>query len=358
MNKFDDMVKGLEQEIKVPEKVWAKYVETLNNLPEKNTRVRKYTGRWVAAAAVMALVLVGTTTYAATRHFGLLDFMERTGESVPEEAQELITKDIEQKEETVTEDSVAAYEVKEAMCDSEMIYIVIEAKATEQGKYFFVPTDAISEEPVSDFGIDSSMNVAEYAGSKGLTPIHIGGGITNTEELGIASESISFLSVSDDVMDIMIECGKAQDGKTLDVVCQGTARLEGADMDGIMRTDIKFTLTDMSNSDKLCYVPTVSEIPGTDARIEKVEVTQTDVGTYLEITYDQDDPDFSSGLSFRLPGEMDAKFKSGSGMESIGEGKWKSTLNYGKVDFGEGLSLEAYDCYEKTVFGTIEFNKE
>lgn len=357
MNKFDDMVKGLEQEIKVPEKVWAKYVETLENLPEKNRRVKHYTGRWAAAAAVMALVLLGTTTYAATRYFGLLDFMEQTGESVPEKAQELITKDIEQKEEAVTQDSVANYTVKEAMCDSETIYIVLEAKATEQGKYFFVPEDAMEEDLVSNWGVDSSMSVTEYAQSKGLTPIRIGGGIMNSEELGIASSSMNFLAVSDDVMDIMIESGKTQDGKTLDVVCQGTACELNADFDSVMRREIKFTLTDMSSSEKLCYVPEISDIPGTEARLEKVEVIQTDVGTYLEIIYYEDDSDFTSGLSFRLPGEMDEGFKSGN-TESIGEGKWKSTLAYGKVDFGDSLSLEAYDCYEKTVFGTIECIKE
>jgi len=54
MNKFENMVKGLEKDIKVPEKVWENYVDTLNNLPDK-PRVKHYTGRWAAAAAVFAL---------------------------------------------------------------------------------------------------------------------------------------------------------------------------------------------------------------------------------------------------------------------------------------------------------------
>ena len=215
MNKFENMVKGLEKDIKVPEKVWENYVDTLNNLPDK-PRVKHYTGRWAAAAAVFALLLVGSTTYAATRYFGLWDFFERIGEKVPREAEELVVKDVEQTESPLTEEGVATYTVKEALCDSETIYIVLEASAVEQGKYFFAPTDAIPEDMVSDWGIDSSMSVTEYAASKNLTPVYIGGGIMNTDELGIAVTTMDFRAVSDDVMDIMIRCGKTEDGKTLD----------------------------------------------------------------------------------------------------------------------------------------------
>ncbi|MCM1258460.1 MAG: hypothetical protein NC307_11480 [Roseburia sp.] len=358
MNKFDNMVKGLGQELEVPEKVWAKYVQTLENLPEKEVRRNRHTGKWAAAAAVMALVLVGTTTYAATTYFGLWDFMEWRGGSMPKEAKELVVKDVPQSEEPVTEKGVASYQVKEAMCDSESIYIVIEASATEPGKYLFVPEDAITgEDPMSDWGVDSAMTAAEYADSKGLTPVHIGGGISNTKELGIGSCALDFRSVSDDVMDIMISGAKTQDGKTLDVICQGTAWEDGVDIDGVMRTEITFTLNDTSSSEKLCYVPEIGVIPGTDARVELAEVIQTEVGTYIEITYYEDDPDFSSGLTFRLPEETGAHLTSG-GTESIGEGKWKAALNLDKIELGESFSLEAFDCYEKNVFGTVLMNKE
>ena len=356
MNKFENMVKGLEKDIKVPEKVWENYVDTLNNLPDK-PRVKHYTGRWAAAAAVFALLLVGSTTYAATRYFGLWDFFERIGEKVPREAEELVVKDVEQTESPLTEEGVATYTVKEALCDSETIYIVLEASAVEQGKYFFAPTDAIPEDMVSDWGIDSSMSVTEYAASKNLTPVYIGGGIMNTDELGIAVTTMDFRAVSDDVMDIMIRCGKTEDGKTLDVVCQGTARQDGADMDGIMRKEITFTLNDMSISEKMCYVPVSGEIPGTEAKVEKAEVIQTDIGTYMEITYYENDPDYRSGLSFRLPEELGADIR-GGGAEPLEEGKWKYTLDLDKVELGDSFLLEAFDCYEKTVFGSLEMKIE
>ncbi len=179
----------------------------------------------------------------------------------------------------------------------------------------------------------------------------------NTDELGIAVTTMDFRAVSDDVMDIMIRCGKTEDGKTLDVVCQGTARQDGADMDGIMRKEITFTLNDMSISEKMCYVPVSGEIPGTEAKVEKAEVIQTDIGTYMEITYYENDPDYSSGLSFRLPEELGADIR-GGGAEPLEEGKWKYTLDLDKVELGDSFLLEAFDCYEKTVFGSLEMKIE
>ena len=35
MSKFDDMITGLQQDIEVPERVWAKYTDTLSNLPDR-----------------------------------------------------------------------------------------------------------------------------------------------------------------------------------------------------------------------------------------------------------------------------------------------------------------------------------
>ena len=33
MNRFDTMIEGLREEMEVPEKVWEKYMDTLENLP-------------------------------------------------------------------------------------------------------------------------------------------------------------------------------------------------------------------------------------------------------------------------------------------------------------------------------------
>ena len=185
-----------------------------------------------AAALVLAAVtLLGTGAYAAGKHFGILDFLRGNGnESAmpPVEAEELIVPVAEEEQEKteITEGMAADYTVKEAMCDSESIYVVLEAKAKERGRYLFVPEDAIAEDPVRDFGIDSDMSVSEYAADKKPGDHACECRIQNMDELGIAVSTIYFQWVEDDVMDIMVECGKTMKEQTLDVVCTGILRDE------------------------------------------------------------------------------------------------------------------------------------
>lgn len=371
MSRFDDMVNGLREEIDVPEKVWRGYVKTLERLPEKNRGRNRYGDRekdsavWkVAAAVLVSVTLLGTGVYAAGKYFGILDFLKTNENAVqiPIEAKDLIVPVQEQKKEDITEGMFADYTVKEAMCDSESIYVVLEARAKEAGRYFFVPEDAMPEDSVSGWGIESGMSAAEYAASKNLKMLHINAGIVNTDELGIAVSTIYFQSVGDDVMDIMIECGKTAKEKTLDVVCTGIAWEDGrADMDEIMRSEIRFALTDISNAEAVEYVPSgTSEISGIGAVIEKAEVIQTKLGTYLEILYQNENTDFD-GFSIRPAGEYagtEHKIRMPSGTEMLenGEKLWRLSLE--KTEFGGHIVLEAYDTETKKVYGTFELVKK
>jgi hypothetical protein len=66
MSKFDDMIRGLQKDIEVPEKVWAKYTDTLSQLPDKPVQeVHKIPKKrmWPVAAAVA--LMVGTISVSA-----------------------------------------------------------------------------------------------------------------------------------------------------------------------------------------------------------------------------------------------------------------------------------------------------
>lgn len=395
MSRFDDMVNGLRDEMDIPENVWRGYVQTLADLPEKGgnggmmkdydkhyrnygnsgSKNRKNGRRKVSAgmsglkAAVLVLAAVtvlGTGVYAAERYFGILDFLRGSGnESAvpPVEAEELIVSAPEQVKEEITEGMLADYTVKEAMCDSDSIYVVLEARAKEAGRYFFIPEDAIAEDPVSDWGMEGDFSAGEYAASKNLEIVHVNAGIQNTDDLGIAVSTIYFQSVSDDVMDIMVECGKTAEEKTLDVVCTGIVWDDSMEsMDDIMRTEINFTLTDISDATATAYVPEGSaEIPGSSAVIERAEVTQTKLGTYLEIVYRNESEDWASVPCFRLAGaeageEHRIRMASGSEMLGDGEGLWKLSLT--KTELGDRIELEAYDAETKEVYGTFELVRQ
>ncbi len=360
MSKFDDMIDGLRKETEIPESVRAKYMDTLSNLPEKNGKKKEKRKRMVFSyvkAAVLAAVcfaFVGTTAYAAGHYFGIFDFLKGSSRELPIEAEKLVIENIVQEKEDITEESVADYTVKEATCDRESIYIVIEASAKKSGKYLFVPEDAMGEEAISNWGMDSDMSASEYAASKGLAMVRIGGGIVNTEELGVSSSSIYFRSVSDDVMDIMIESGKGEKGKTMEVVCAGTAVMEGAaNMEDVMRSEIRFMLTDISESKVVDYVPADSgEIAGTDIKLTKVSAIQTTIGTYLEIY--GEGTDNAPGLEFRIAGENRGKENGAEGMRQMESGEYVWKIRLEKIELGDTFTLEAYDCWEKTVYGEME----
>ena len=311
-------------------------------------------------------MVLGTGVYAAEKYFGILDFLRESGneETVPfVEAEDLIVSAPEQEKEEITEGMLADYTVKEAMCDSDSIYVVLEARAKEGGRYFFIPEDAIAEDPVSDWGMEEGISAGEYAASKNLEIVHVNAGIQNMEDLGIAVAAIYFQSVSDDVMDIMIECGKNVKEKTLDVVCTGIVWDESMEsMDDILRTEIRFTLTDISDAVSEAYVPAGSaEIPGTSAVIERAEVTQTKLGTYLEIVYKDESEDWQQMPCFRLADaaageEHQVRIASGTEMLGNGENLWKLSLT--KTELGDTIELEAYNAETKEVYGTFELMRQ
>lgn len=63
-----------------------------------------------------------------------------------------------------------------------------------------MPEDALPEDLMSNWSQIPDLTAEEYAAEKGLTIVCIGGGIVNTDELGIVEQSMDFLSVSEDAM--------------------------------------------------------------------------------------------------------------------------------------------------------------
>lgn len=380
MSRFDDMINGLREDVEIPETVWRGYAQTLADLPgkgdhkmssRKHRKNRRKTGMSYLKAAVLILVSVtvlGTGAYAAEKYFGILDFLRGNGNAgavPPVEAEELIVPVAEKQQEKteVTEGMLADYTVKEAMCDSDSIYVVLEARAKEAGRYFFIPEDAVAEDFVSDWGMEGDISAGEYAASKNLEIVHVNAGIQNTDELGIAVSTIYFQSVDDDVMDIMIECGKTVKEQTLDVVCTGIVWDENmTGMDDIMRTEIRFTLTDISDSAATAYVPAGSaEIPGTMAVIERAEVTQTKLGTYLKILYRDDSENLYAGPCFRLAGGKtgeEHRIRMASGTEILENGEYFWKLSLEKTEFGDSILLEVYNAETKEVYGTFELVRQ
>lgn len=147
-------------------------VDQMKNKKQKSN----YKKSIVAAIAVLVVVTAaGSGVYAAARHWGILDFADRTAMDVPEKAVSQIQTEIETAQET--NDTIFQCTVKEALCDSQTIMVVYEVAAKEADQYLFVPEDALPEDRMSNWSNVSDMTAQEYATAKGLTIVNIGGEI-------------------------------------------------------------------------------------------------------------------------------------------------------------------------------------
>ncbi|MBR1599713.1 MAG: hypothetical protein IJ661_12495 [Lachnospiraceae bacterium] len=360
----------------------------------------------VAAAALLIAVLVGTggMAYAASKYYGLLDFTKQRTEQIPEDAVELIDTEIVPEKVDETENSIMDCSVKEALIDSGTIRIVYEVSALEQGKYLFIPEDAVPSDNMSDWSDIKGVTAREYADANGLEIVNIGGGITNMDELGIAGESLIFKSAGDDVMDIYVKAGKSNSSKSLEVVCTATARIsdqedaivytdgssEGDDSinDGIkdsdyagdgdgsveegemkaamaevMRKNITFTLQDMSSVKTSDYSVVSKDMEDDAYNIEDAAVLQTELGTYIDVHFNSTLENDDMFISFHILDEKgndidDANNICGSGIEFNDDGSMQERIMFNRMDMGERFFIEVYNYEEERVLGTFEMERK
>lgn len=356
----------------------------------------------VAAAALLIAALIGTSgvAYAASKYYGLLEFAKQGVEQIPEDAAGFIDTEIVPEKVDETEDSIMDCSLKEALADSETIMIVYEVSALEQGKYLFIPEDAIPSDNMSDWSDIKGVTAREYADANGLEIVNIGGGITNREELGIGVESLSFKSVGDDAMDIYVRAEKDNDSKNLEVVCTATAMIEGQEntvypdgngdgkggdsinggtkdsdydgddavkeddekelMTGVMKKNITFTLQDMTSVKTSDYSVVSKDMEDESYNIEDASVLQTELGTYIDIHFNSTLEYDDMFITFHILDEKGNVIDDigGSGIEFNDDGSMKERIMFNKMDMGERFSIEVYNYEEGIMYGTFEMERK
>ncbi|MDO4941210.1 MAG: hypothetical protein Q4E73_00015 [Lachnospiraceae bacterium] len=320
----------------------------------KENKQKKYKMKHAAAAAVCVIILgVSTSVYAVANYFGIIDFVGRTSMEVTKKAESQIqmNPDTSQKR----NDTIFNCAIKEALCDSQTITLVYEVSAMESGKYLFIPEDATPKDDMGNWSDVRGKSAKEYASEKDLTIVNIGGNIVNSEELGITEETLDFQSVCDDTMDIFITCRVAKQTKTRNVDVTATGRI--SDTNDVMRLESNFELQDMSTTETTVYADGKSESIQQFFRIEKAEVIQTDLGTYIDVYYiNRNGQNPEDGLTFRVTNLSDDWYEGGA--EQIKGDHYKARYRLNKCEIGETLNLEAFDCFEKNVYGVTVLQKQ
>jgi len=318
----------------------------------KKIRNKKYSMRNVTVAVVICITLFGAGigVYAAVNYYGILDFINRTNREVPEEAVPQIQTNVETTQDD--NDTIFNCSIKEALCDSESITLVFEVSAKEKDKYLFVPADALPEDLMSDWSSIADKTAQEYASENNLTIVNISGRILNSEELGITVSSMDFLSDGDDVMDIYTYSGIRESSKTMNIDFVATGRVSNSK--DVMRLESSFELQDMSTTTTETYICGEETSEEKFFKIEKAEVIQTDIGTYVDVFYiNENGQNPEDGLTFRIVDQLGNKYVS-SGVDLIEGNHYKVRCILNKSEIGDVLSIEAFDCYEKNVYGVTK----
>lgn len=339
--------------------------ERLMDMRGENNRIKaegKKRNRvvWKAAAAAAALaVTVPTGVYAATHYFDMKEFFSRTDRPLSEEADKLIETEIPQtQKKNITEEMPVEFTAKEALCDSGSVNLIIEAKAKESGKYLLAFEDSLETDPVSNLGIKGDGTIGEYAEERGLKILYLGTGFAQDSPFSPGVCSFDCKSAGDDVLEIWVRADRTTaDKDALSVIMLNTVRVAGSEE--ILKSTNTFELQDKSSRETVLYKAEEEiKVKGTSAVVTKIEMEATEVGNYVKVYFTNPKAAEDDGLTFRIKDNKDAEEWKGSGgyVEDLGDGKYCEYLTYSAGKLPQKCILEAFNCWEKNIYGQYEIS--
>jgi hypothetical protein len=97
-----------------------------------------------------------------------------------------------------------------------------------------------------------------------------------------------------------------------------------------------------------------------NCEIRKAEILQTEIGTYVDIYYTDTQQISNDGLSFRLINPNGEAYQSvgGSGIIYQEDGMCMERIIMNKTNLDDTIIVEAFNCYDKTVYDSIEMIRD
>jgi hypothetical protein len=134
---------------------------------------------------------------------------------------------------------------------------------------------------------------------------------------------------------------------------------ENIQFDDVVRSTITFTLEDISTLTQIEYLPNSSNLD-MQCEIIKAEISQTEIGTYVDIYYTNTQQISNDGLTFRLVNPNGEVYQSvgGSGIIYKDDGTYMERIIMNKTNLDDTIIVEAFNCYDKTVYSRIEMSKD
>lgn len=350
---MDEKIRNImKQESEIPDIVTKRMEDTFEHLAEmkkenkRNKLIYLFEHSYikVAAITIVCILSLGTTAYAAVKHFGLMDFLGKRG-LVESETTEKITQEKMAEKGYIASNEYATYTLKEALVDKELIYMVVEV-APKSDSYLLAMQDCSPEDSVMNLCIDgvTEGTVQEYVDELGKELVLVGMGLFKDEELISCVEDAK--STVDGKLYYCVTATNGFDASELDLKFTGSAYLSSAQtMEDISRCSLDITLRDYSSQEEKTYLPIMTnEWEESGFVLDTVEVEETELGVYATYIYKVEQLKEDQYIGFVLSDADGNQFNSmpyyiGGGEEILENGYRKSTYAYQKPDNVSNLYL-------------------
>lgn len=341
---------------------------TLQRMEESSNYMKHHFRKTVMAAVIACVAVVGSVSaYAATQNFSLLSLFTAESADVKKNAENLLETEIKQeKSKDGKQSGWATFEIKEAICDKNQVFVQVAVKAAEPGKYLLVPNDLTPDEDyIGNLvqGLQKKQKIASYARETGkeclITGIYI--------DCDADSESIDYQTEKDGTLLYTIKFDNKKRKKNLDYVCiTSIMPAEGKHDTDIIYDRINFTLTDKTDDVKVIkYIPVSDgKAAGTNLVIDGVSFEKSVLGMVCNVDYHY----VGKAKKWEMTTDYDIAFypldSDGNIIESVGDGasscdgtKVTQSWKYSLQDLPDTLTFEAKDVFEKVVYGTVDMKK-
>ena len=362
-------------------------IDTLDALEarEKEKHMKRKLGFTVAIALAAMLVLTAIG-YAAASSGGLLERLSSSFWNHPQvlpKATAIVQSNLEQEG---GETSDAVFRVREAVFDGCHIFMTV-AIQPKDAHTLLLGVDSAPYMPVSDFRADwiaeDHQRIGAWAEENGYTELlntNIGADFIDSKDYQLEPDGTLVYLIIGSLGNDLTEGYP----KTLDVTlrCQTMPYMERElvpDRDALKEAELRFTLAASGYFAGAEYTAPF-DIPEVGVRMESVKLTATALSVYAEVTYTVTDVDKYlddegySGLWFRI---VDADGNElPNGVYGGGSIEWvdreQASAKEFKTENGDRfvqrwdleameslpdtIRLQAYDCWEKGVYGTWEID--
>lgn len=302
------------------------------------------------AAAIAVILLAGSgVAYAASNYWGLDFFAKHSGKTgLNENVKKLVDNEpkVSFKEEQASKD-LLNYKVSEVLCDSDYLAATIQISLKNEANYFIIPGPYDIDAKVSDACTDikSDKTIEAYCKANNLTPIIINMDFDEETEKNIAEKTVSdCVSKNGKELNVMLGAKRiAKEKKFRANLIPSVFLIDDANGDSEYTDNtLQIDVVDNSTAESATYNLSANEqakLKDTAIAIKAVQLTSTEIGTNLKVTYTSDVSSDDASLEF-----IELSDKTGTPLEYnrlIGEGNSKDNGDgtYTSTGYYESVGL-------------------